>query len=412
MSYSKLENDVIKVGLCTDCGNCVAVCPDKCLVMNYEEELPQLVHKCATDCELCYESCPGKDIPMPELERVVFGRERNADETTKSGEEWLGISQGFINCYAADPVVRANGAGGGFISALLIYALENDLIDGAVVVGMNKEQPWRIEPKIVTNREGVLATASTKDSLVPVNAILGEAVERGFKRLGFVGLPCHVHAIRKMQLYGRPTKILETIKFVIGLVCGTNFSYQITEHVIEDVLKVPLTQVAKVEFRAGEYPGIFMVTTKDGKIVGRRTSHARGLDDEQGSGVSPRSRRGIDCDRCIMCYDYANDLADVSVGDYWGLEMTRGVPGLSAAILRTDMGQKLVSNAEKARYVCTAPTGSDNFYMGSFEQKKHAFVIHTLKRREHGWQTPDFHMPLVYPKPMPRKLSLTHPLVA
>lgn len=388
MSYAKLESNVIKVGLCTDCGNCTSVCPDKCLVMNYETELPQLVHECAADCELCYESCPGKDIPMPELDRMVFGRKRkNADE------EWLGISQGFIKCHAVDPIVRAKGAGGGFITALLIYALENDLIDGAVVVGMNKKQPWRIEPKIATNREEVIAAASTKENLVPVNAILAEAVERGFKRLGFVGLPCHVHAIRKMQLYHRPAKILDSIKLVIGLVCGTNYSYQNTEHVLEEGLKVPLTQVAKVEFRAGEYPGEFRVTTKEGKIATRR--HAR----------------GIDADRCIMCYDYANDLADVSVGDYWGLEMTRGVPGLSAAILRTDIGQKLVNSAEKAKYVGTEPTERDNFYKGSFEQKKHAGVFITLKRREYGWQTPDFHMPLEYPKPMPRKVNLVHPYI-
>ena len=175
MSYAKLDSEVIRVGLCTDCGNCAAVCPDKCLVMNYETELPQLVHECSPNCELCYESCPGKDIPMPDLDQMVFGRQR-----VHAHEELLGINQGFAKCYAADPAVRDKGAGGGFVSALLLYALENKLIDGAVVVGMNQELPWRIEPKIATTREEVMSTTSTKENLVPVNAILREAVERGF----------------------------------------------------------------------------------------------------------------------------------------------------------------------------------------------------------------------------------------
>lgn len=389
MTYSKLESDVIKVGLCTDCGNCAAVCPDKCLVMDYEEELPKLVHKCTADCELCYESCPGKDIPMPDMDKMVFGRERK-----NTDEELLGISQGFIKCHAIDPIIRNSGSSGGFVSALLVYALEKGLIDGAVVVGMNKEQPWRSEPKIATSREEVLAAASTKENLVPVNVILAEASERGFKRLGFVGLPCHVHAIRKMQLYGRPAKLFESIQFVIGLMCGSNYSYRNTEHLIEDVCKVPLKQVAKLEFRGGEYPGNFRITGKDGKIV-TRPHHG-----------------GVDADRCIMCYDYANDLADVSVGDYWGEEMTRGVPGLSAAILRTSAGQKLVNDAKQANYVGAALTEKDNFYKGFFEQKKHAGAIRTLERKAHGWQTPDYHLPLEYPKPMPRRLSLTHPLMS
>ncbi len=115
--FAKLDAEVIRVGLCTDCGHCAGICPDKSLVMNYETERPELRGKCRPDCELCYESCPGKDIPMPDLDRLVFGRQRGV------GEELLGVSQAFLKGHATDAAIRSNGAGGGIVSALLTYAL-------------------------------------------------------------------------------------------------------------------------------------------------------------------------------------------------------------------------------------------------------------------------------------------------
>lgn len=389
--FGQLESEVIKVGLCTDCGNCAGICPTRGVSMNYETELPELVGECDPGCDLCYESCPGKDIPMPDLDRMIFGRERTADE------ELLGINQGFLKCHAVDPMVRASGAGGGVISALLIHALESDTIDGAIVVGMDKERPWRAVPRIAATRQEILAAAQTKENLVPVNSIFAEALDKGFKRLGIVGLPCHVHAIRKMQLYDRPKELLRAIKFIIGLVCGGNYTYRGDEHVIVEECKVPLDQVAKLEFRGGEYPGDFRVTTKEGKMVTFPSVLRRA------------QNRNYMTDRCIMCYDYANDVADVSVGDYWGLEMKRGAPGLSAAIVRTETGRKLVESAAQAHAVINEPTERDNFFRGFFELKKHGGAFHLLKRREYGWQTPDYHLPLEYPKTMRRKLFLGHP---
>ena len=119
IGFDRLNKEVVSIGLCADCGTCVGVCPNTCLVMDYRAEEPQLVKECLPDCKLCWEVCPGKDVPMLSFDRMLFGRERGTDEML------LGIVETFVKCHAADPVVRANGGGGGVISALLIYALEN-----------------------------------------------------------------------------------------------------------------------------------------------------------------------------------------------------------------------------------------------------------------------------------------------
>ena len=86
---------------------------------------------------------------------------------------------------------------------------------------------------------------------------------------------------------------------------------------IGDWVEIPLEQVAKLDYRGGPYPGMFTVTARDGEVIS----------------VPPRACRNTYLahahDRCLVCYDYANEAADVSIGDYFGLEMKRGMPGWS-----------------------------------------------------------------------------------
>jgi coenzyme F420 hydrogenase subunit beta len=266
----------------------------------------------------------------------------------------------------------------------MIYALENDIIDGAIVAGMDKECPWRMVPRIATNREEVMASGQTKLAMISTDSMLGEALDRGYRRLGIVGCPCHVHAIRKMQQLNRPRKIVNSIKFVLGLVCGNNCSYTGTEHMIEEVVGVPLDQVAGVWYRKGEYPGEFTVLTKDGLSFSRSRA-------DYVSHITLFKR-----DRCLMCHDYSAELADVSVGNYFGPKMKGDVPGLSASIVRTDVGMKLMEKARQANYIAvTGPCEKANFYNGGFETKKHGGSYYLNARRKRGQPTPENQLPLL-----------------
>ncbi len=394
--FELLQKEVIGLGLCTFCGSCAGLCPTRSVTMNYQSELPELARECPANCQACYPSCPGKEIPVLAMERRTFGRERTADE------QLLGISRGVLKGAATDAAVRNNGSSGGVVSALLIYALENKIIDGAIVVGMDRRQPWRGSPMIVTDREGVISTAQSRYNLVAVNAALGDAVDRGLKKMAVVGLACQVHALRKMQLAGGPEKVINSLKLIIGLVCGGNYSFKGTEHLIVEVAAVPLDQVARVQFREGAYPGRFTVTARDGKTVAKDTANML-----------------MHCstfkhDRCFVCYDYANDLADVSVGEYLMGDIRRGDPGLSGVIVRTAAGKKLVDGALAANQIRVEPLVKDNFYQGLFENKKHAVAYRLIERRRHRLPVPDFGLPLPedYQRPMLRVVNGAHPYFA
>jgi coenzyme F420 hydrogenase subunit beta len=393
VGFVELQKEVIGAGLCTGCGTCVGICPKQCIVFDYEEEEPRLVGECLRHCKLCCESCPGKDIPLPELDRLVFGRERQNGE-----EQLLGINEEFLKGHAVDRKVRFGGASGGVVSALMIYALEKGIVDGVVLAPMDEKKPWRVTPEVATNKREIMSASQSKLVLVPSNSVLTKAVDGGFKKLGLVGLPCHIHAIRKMQLKGRPKRLLNRIKLMVGLMCGANWSYRATEHVIEELCGVPLNQVAKLEYRGGAYPGMFTVTTKGGRVA---------------AVTSPERRLhswGFLSDRCTVCYDNTNELADVSVGDFFAPEAKRGSPGWSAIIIRTNLGKQLVKKAQTAQYIYTSPIPKSQFLFrgGPLEWKKHGAPYRILKRRKHGWPTPDYHITLEYFKPMPTPGGLAH----
>ena len=131
--FDELKNLVSNRGLCTLCGTCIGVCPNKCLELFHdnEEPLPVLNGKCSS-CGICYATCPGKDVPLPELEKFIFGkvRENRPDD--------LGIVIYSGRGYATDAQIRQAGTSGGMTTALLKYALDAGIIDCALVTGFSQ----------------------------------------------------------------------------------------------------------------------------------------------------------------------------------------------------------------------------------------------------------------------------------
>ena len=215
-----LYREVISQGLCTACGTCIGVCPEKAIEMN--GVIPECTGHCI-GCGSCYEACPGKEIHVDRLDLKVSGRPR------KENEKRIGIHQ---NCYAAnsaDPNIRGNAGSGGVLTSLLLCAFEKDLIDGAIVTAISPDDPVKPMPFIAMGPDDVIQSQKTKYMLVSggLTSILNEAVnERGLKRLAVVGSPCHIHAVRKLQHTDNPylrTTFGEKIKYAIGHHCAFNF---------------------------------------------------------------------------------------------------------------------------------------------------------------------------------------------
>ena len=161
---------VVKDGLCTGCGICVALCPDDAIKLTINEKkgiyIPELNEEKCNNCGICYEVCPGHEVDFKQLNLEIFGKEPK--------DILIG---NYLNCYVGHSThydIRYNSASGGLITQLLIFALEEGLIDGALVTRMKKDKPLEPEPFIVSTREGVIEASKSKYCPVPANIALKE----------------------------------------------------------------------------------------------------------------------------------------------------------------------------------------------------------------------------------------------
>ncbi|MDH5481926.1 MAG: Coenzyme F420 hydrogenase/dehydrogenase, beta subunit C-terminal domain [Candidatus Bathyarchaeota archaeon] len=320
MSFAKvsfeesLERNVVETGKCVGCGTCVLVCPFTCL--EYKEEKPNLIKECKI-CGICPQVCPQYEWSWSKAENFVFGRERRI-------EEEFGIHCRLAVAQAKDERILKACQDGGAVTALLVFALENGLIDGAIVSEISQERPFYPTPILATSPQEILKCTGTRYSYSPSILALAEVSKQKKTAMAFVGTPCQIHAVRKMQManlkrYAAPSK------FLIGLMCSECFNYEgLMERHIHEKLGIDLMGIRKVNIK-----GKMLVTTSSGV-------QAIPLAD-----IKQYARKS-----CGFCNDFSSELADISTG---GL----GLDGWTFIIIRTEKGEELFSKAEKAGAIKT-----------------------------------------------------------
>src|SRR3972149_3673329 len=231
-----LLREVIEPGRCVGCGACVVVCPLNCL--EYAEEKPRLVKECNL-CGLCAKACPRYTWTQAKAENFTFGRERKP-------EEEFGVYRRLAIAQATHDRVLKVSQDGGVVTALLLFALEKGFIDSAIVAGTSKEKPFYPTPKLATTSEQILEAAGTKYSYSPNILALTDVAKQKNANVAFVGTPCQIQAIRKMQMAGLK-KYVAPVKFLIGLMCSECFTYEgLMENHIRGKLGINLGDIRKI----------------------------------------------------------------------------------------------------------------------------------------------------------------------
>jgi coenzyme F420 hydrogenase subunit beta len=213
---------------------------------------------------------------------------------------------------------------GGVVTVLLLFALDNGFIDSAIVTGASKEKPFYPTPKLATTSEDLLEAAGTKYSCSPTVLALAEVAKQKKANVAFVGTPCQIQSVIKMQIAGLK-KYTAPLKFLIGLMCSECFTYEgLMETHIRDKLGINLSDIRKMNIK-----GEMLVTTGSGA-----------------TSIPLAEIKQYAQKNCSMCADFSAGLADISLG---GL----GLDGWTFAVIRTDKGEALFSSAEKAGFLKT-----------------------------------------------------------
>jgi len=317
---------VVKRGLCTGCGTCAGICPHDALGMVIDRKrgryVPQIDKGRCTRCGLCVDVCPGHSVDFEGLTRALMGE---IPEDMALGK-YLGSYIG----HATDKDVRYDGASGGLVTALLVFALDQGLIDGALVTQMRPGKP--LEPKsfIARTKEEIVSAAGSKYCPVPAGVALDKILHSDGK-FAVVGLPCHIQGVRKAEQH--IAKLRGRIRYHISIPCSIDYSFRATEAILRG-LGIPPRSVATLEYRGRGWPGSMLIRQQDGteKIVPLKDYYKQ---------LGPYSLR-----RCTLCSDMLGELSDLSCGDAWIPDvMAADKVGSSFVLTRTSEGEELLEAA-------------------------------------------------------------------
>lgn len=371
-SIDKLRK-VMQSELCNRCGSCVGLSQGKIIFDNREGKyLPKQVAD--IDDQLggrLWKACAGKEFNFPEYNKIFYPE-------SPYYHEYIGSYQSISIGYAIDNEVRRNSASGGILSAILIYLLEKNKIDGVVTLRMSQEKPWLSEPFIARTKEEVMEAAQSKYTISSVNEILPE-MENFSGELAFVGIPPQVQSIRKLQKIDDSS--VKNIKYLFGPFYGNTLYFSSIKSFLKTYGEKDFTNIKKLYFRYGEWPGNMRIQMQSGRVIELKKFHANYLIPFH---VLKNS---------LYCTDFTNEFTDISGGDAWAPVYEERGKGFSMIIARSKTGKEILDEMVKdGRISADQITEEEAIKMHShgYDFKKRGSFIRISFRKLSGKQIPDF----------------------
>jgi coenzyme F420 hydrogenase subunit beta len=326
---------VVKDGFCTGCGTCIALCPEEAIKLTINEKkgiyVPELNKEKCNSCGICYEVCPGHEVNFKQLNLEIFGKE--------PVDVLIG---NYLNCYvghSTDYDIRYNSSSGGLVTQLLIFALEERIIDGALVTRMRKDKPLEPEPFIARTRAEIIEASKSKYCPVPANIALKEILNsKEGEKFAVVGLPCHIWGVRKAEQINK--KLQEKIALHLGLFCcSQTVNFLATEYVLQR-MNIPKENVIRIDYREGHFPpGIMSIRLKKGVI--KKISHS-----EFWGMIFYSFGFWFGPIRCMLCSDETCELADISVGSEWFPYLAYDNINQSLVLVKSKLGEEILQKCE------------------------------------------------------------------
>jgi coenzyme F420 hydrogenase subunit beta len=317
----KVLSEVVAGNICTECGACAGICPTDALPMRETrggQVLPDLVEAKCIECGLCDMVCPQIELSDRYAE-LVHGPLK-------------GPVVGSYLAQTTDPLIEREAQAGGLGRSLVAWCMDKGIVDAAVVVVDDPDEPMR--PKAVLTRDPavVLGSSRSKYCPIPVNDLILEMM-RFDGRIAFIGLSCHMQGLQ--LAIERIGKLKKKVVLRLGLFCDRVLTYQAPEFYARCAGVRPGERITYFDYRNKEkngWYGEYRVKTDSGRDLSAPRT------------IKAGSRALFTPLHCWLCPDKANVLSDVSIGDPHGVASGRSVP--SAVLVRTAFGEEVMRGAE------------------------------------------------------------------
>lgn len=340
---NELIEDVHKRDLCIGCGACVDLCP---YFKNFKGKTSQLF-PCTLAQGRCYAYCPKAEVDLNELTRKIRGADYDGSP--------LGSYRMVLAARAADNLPQGEVQGGGTVTALMSFAMQNGVIDAAALTDRQALTPVA---RLVTDWRNIGRYATSKFMAAPTLAALNMAVREGYRRIGVVGTPCQMTAVAQMRSnpFGKQEHTVP-VSLTIGLFCNWSLDTRLLTNQLAE--KLDPAGIRKMDIPPP--PADTMVLETAGGQVEVALSDVKPL--------IPHT--------CFICLDMTSELADLAVG------MFEGKPGWNTLIVRSESGAQIVDQAQQAGFIETADYPDTNLkHLSKAAADKKDRSLRTLLRRD------------------------------
>ena len=344
-SYEDLATKIIDTGECTVCGACITACPDSHIkFIENKPKRPKRTMDCVS-CHTCYDACYMlRHNLIKDIEGDIMGWGK---------KESIGLCRRAVIARTKDTELVKTCQDGGIVTALLLYALDSGIIDGALVVGTDN---WAPVACVAKTRDEIMLAAGTKYGVVPVLKELRAAVvDHGLSKICVVGSPCHIQSARYLKHKGLP--LASSVKLMVGLFCRENYEYTCLAQKVRakgmDMQRADKLDMSdEFNIYAGEKKLSLPITDVKSCV--------------------PR--------HCLVCQDFAAELADIAVGSVGSPE------GWSTVIIRTEEGERVFAGMEEKKFIETKEIAdiSDIKEIASRKKEKARQTEDTFKLKKQG----------------------------
>jgi len=322
---SNILKKIVKNEVCVGCGLCQAICQEK-IEMKYSEAgyLRPIIKENISKKEkfLLTKCCPALTI-----------HKDNSLRTVKNDPFWGDYGSVKIGTSTSDEI-ETKASSGGVISSILIYLIKNRIVDYAIHIGANPDNPFDNIIKISKSAIEVIENADSRYAPSAPLKNITQLIEPN-KKYVFVGKPCDVAALRQLSFY---SPIISTqIKYYLSFFCFGIPSINQTKKLVNQ-FGIHEKDVFKLYYRKAGWPGSFQIITKDRKLFSTPyTDYMHFLFSDIQM-------------RCKICPDGLGESADITCGDAWNDFDEKGYPsfknerGLNIIISKTKSGEELLTN--------------------------------------------------------------------
>lgn len=305
------------VKICTGCGACAEICPQKCIKMIESEEgfiVPKIEESLCAQCGLCYVKCPANH-------KVEYNKENSC--------------KAFAFAHKDQEVLKMSSSGGAFF-LMAQHVVEN----GGVVFGTQFDEQWRAKT----------TCAKTIDELLPmmgskyVQSITGDSYRcakellREGKKVLYTGTPCQIAGLYA-TLGEKEKERVTTIELLCHGVPSNGLFHRYLEYLqgkFEKIIRYSFRD--KTKWGWGNW-GSFAYLKKGKEYI----KYFLVASDYFYSLYFKENNFNESCYRCP--YATLPRVADITIGDFWGNEkILPNWPlkdGISVVLVNNSRGKSL-----------------------------------------------------------------------